>query len=47
MGRSVRLTPGSRGAEVVGEQVGLDTGCRDGLPDGCDVGAPVGCEVGR
>ena len=43
----MRVTPGSRGAEVVGEQVGLATGCRLGLPDGFDEGAPVGCEVGE
>ena len=42
MGRRVRFTPESRGAEVVGEQEGLATGCRDGLPDGCDEGGAVG-----
>ena len=46
MGRRVRFTPGSRGADVAGEQVGLNDGCPLGLPDGCDEGALLDCEVG-
>ena len=42
MGRRVRFTPESRGAEVVGQQVGMVTGWRDGLADGRDEGEPVG-----
>lgn len=47
VGRWVRSTPNSRGADVVGiEVVGTAVGVLDGAESGCILGCACGCKVG-